>query len=490
MRFKTSHFAQVTVILITLSTIFFLCSSVVLAQEKGLENLKQTGQAFRSVAKKVSPAVVFIKVEKNISPQSPAEFYSPFDSPFGDDFFHRFFGEPPQSQTPRNPHQPQKHRREVGQGSGFLITSDGYIITNNHVVGDADNVQVQLLDGREYDATIIGTDPGSDLAVIKVDETDLPFLSLGDSEKLEVGDWVLAFGNPFGLSHTLTAGIVSAKGRSGIGLNDYEDFIQTDAAINPGNSGGPLVNLDGKVIGINSAIFTRSGGYMGIGFAIPINMAKKVRSQLIEHGEVRRGRLGIYIQDMNNDLAESFGLEEAEGILITQIIADSPADDAGLEQGDVILKLNGKKIDKVASFRNRVALTAPGTKVRLTFLREGKQKEIEATIGKLETDKKGSVLKSDMVPIIGLSLQKLTPELARRLGYENEKGVLIADVKSDSLADRAGLSRGNLILEINRQPITSIIQAKKLLQTKNRSTYLFLVRQGQITRYIAIKLSE
>jgi len=454
------------------------------AQDSGLESLKQTGQAFRSVAKKVSPAVVFIKVEKEIAAQNPTQFYSPFNSPFNDDFFRHFFGAPPQS---RNPRQQQKKQKEIGQGSGFLITEDGYILTNNHVVGGADSVSVQMLDGREYQAEIIGTDSGSDLAVIKIDESDLPFLHLGSSEKLEVGDWVLAVGNPFGLSHTLTAGIVSAKGRSGIGLNDYEDFIQTDAAINPGNSGGPLVNLDGEVVGINTAIFSRNGGYMGIGFAIPVDMAKKIRTQLIEHGEVKRGRIGVYIQDMTKDLAESFDLETSEGILITQVMEDSPADDANLKQGDVILEIDGDKVDKVANFRNRIALTAPGTKVLLTIQRNGKQKRIKVKIGKMDADDTASEGGTSDLPKLGLSLQKLTPELAERFGYDDDAGVLVASVKSGSLAERAGITRGSLILEIDRQRITTVKQAKKLLKSKKK-THLFLIQQGQGTRYIAIRV--
>lgn len=469
--------------LLPLLLVVILFQGTVYAQkDQGLKSLKQTGQAFRSVAQKVSPAVVFIKVEKETKNGSAAEFSFPFD----DDFFRRFFGTPPQGQQPRN--KPQK-RREVGQGSGFLISSDGYILTNNHVVGDADKVQVQLLDGREYEAEIIGADPGSDLAVIKVDESQLPFLSLGDSDKLQVGDWVLAFGNPFGLSHSLTAGIVSAKGRSGIGLNDYEDFIQTDAAINPGNSGGPLVNLDGEVVGINSAIFSRSGGYMGIGFAIPVNMAKQVKTQLIKHGEVRRGRLGVHIQDLTADLAESFGLEQPKGVLVTKVVPDSPAEAAGLKQGDVILKINQDKTDDMAGLRNRVALIKPGTKVRLTVLREGRELVLNATIGQLESTKAQSAGGSVTMPMFGLSLQNLTPELAERLGYQEEQGVLIAEVETGSAAARAGLNRGSLILEIDREQVHSVEQAKQLLKEK-KQVHLFLVRQGEVTQYVALKAEK
>ena len=482
MSLRRNNLISATSMLVVLLFLLLGTASITTAQDKGLESLRQTGQAFRQVAKKVSPAVVFVKVEKEVS-QGTAGFHTPFGSPFGDELFRHFFGVPPQLQQP---HQAPKKRRESGQGSGFLITPDGYILTNNHVVGDANLVSVQMNDGREYEAEIVGTDPGSDLAVIKIDESDLPFLRLGNSEKLEVGDWVLAVGNPFGLSHTLTAGVVSAKGRSGIGLNDYEDFIQTDAAINPGNSGGPLVNLDGDVVGINTAIFSRSGGYMGIGFAIPVDMAKNIKSQLIEHGEVKRGRLGVYIQDMTKDLADSFDLEETTGILITQIVEDSPADDADLKQGDIILEIDGDKVDKVANFRNRVSLTAPGTKVKLTILRDGERETVKVKIGKLDTEVASAKSGSSDLPKLGLSLQQLTPELAERFGYDDEKGVLVAGVESGSLADRAGIRRGSLILEIDRQRVTSVKEAKKLLKTKKKS-HLFLIQQGEGTRYVAIK---
>jgi serine protease Do len=457
--------------------------SVAMAQDKGLESLRETGLAFRSVAKKVSPAVVFIKVESEVKGQNSGESFSPYGGPSGDEFFQRFFGAP-QQQRPNK--APRKHM-EVGQGSGFLITPDGYILTNNHVVGNSDRVSVQLLDGREYKAEIVGTDPGSDLAVIKVDETDLPFLQLGDSEKLEVGDWVLAVGNPFGLSHTLTAGVVSAKGRSGMGLNDYEDFIQTDAAINPGNSGGPLVNLDGDVVGINTAIFSRSGGYMGIGFAIPVNMAKIIRDQLIEHGEVRRGRLGVYIQDMTHDLAESFGLKKAEGILVTQVIEGSPAEDAGLERGDVIVQIDSSRVDDVAMLRNRISLTNPGTEVRLSILRDGEKKDVIVVIGKLDADKADQPEKAGEISSIGLSLHQLSPELAQRFGYENEEGVLVAEVERGSMADRAGIKSGSLILEINQHPVSTVDEARRLLKEGAGKAQLLLVQQGSATQYVVLK---
>ncbi len=460
-------------------------SSPALAKDNGLQSLRESGQAFREVAKQVSPAVVYIQVEKEIE---SSQMSNPFGgTPFGEEFFRRFFGEPPRQGQPKQ----GPKRRSSGQGSGFIISADGYIMTNNHVVGDADKVTVQMLDGREYTAEIIGTDAPTDVALIKIDaEEKLPFLKLGNSDRLEVGDWVLAFGNPFGLSHTLTAGIVSAKGRTGIGLTDYENFIQTDAAINPGNSGGPLVNLDGEVIGMNTAIFSRSGGYMGIGFAIPINMVKNIRAQLVEHGSVTRGRLGVYIQDLNKDLAESFELKQTKGILVAQVVEGSPAEDADLKQGDVILELDGQQVEKVATFRNKIAMTRPGTEVELLILRDGKQKKIKVEIGTLEAADKESPAGSKKLPKLGMSLQKLTDELAEQLGYEGAEGVLVAAVEAGSLADRAGISRGDLIEEVNRQPVTEPNQVKELIKESKKKTVLLLVRQGDASRYLALKLED
>jgi serine protease Do len=468
----------------SLLLVFSQLSSAV-AQDAGLESLRESGKAFRSVAKQVSPAVVYIQVEKAVEQQNRS---NPFgNSPFGDEFFRRFFGEPPQQQQPQN----SPKRRSQGQGSGFIISADGYIMTNNHVVGGADKVTVQLLDGREFTAKIIGTDPPSDVAIIKIEaDEQLPFLKLGNSEQLEVGDWVLAFGNPFGLSHSLTAGIVSAKGRSGMGLSEYENFIQTDAAINPGNSGGPLINLDAEVIGMNTAIFSRSGGYMGIGFAIPINMIKTIREQLVEQGSVTRGRLGVYIQDLTRELAESFGIDQGKGILVAQVMEDSPAAAAGLRQGDVITQLNGEPVDKTASFRNQISLTRPGTSVQLRVLRDGKERSIKVKIGAMETDAQGQPIEVGKVPQLGLSLQDLTPELAERFGYDDAQGVLVTAVETDSLAAQAGIKSGDLIEEVDRKPVTNLAQVQELIKNSNKKSLLLLVRQGNASRYLALKLKD
>lgn len=376
-------------IIVIISTMIFLVVSILSmsahADENGLESLRKTGKAFTKIAKEVSPAVVFIKVEKKMKGVQDRGFFSPGNeapAPFGEDFFRRFFDKPFPEERHRN------YRTITGQGSGFIISNDGYILTNNHMVGEAAEVIVTLYDGREFEAKVIGSDPKSDVAVIKINIKNLPTIPLGDSDTLEVGEWVLAVGNPFGLSHSLTSGIVSAKGRSNIGISDYEDFIQTDAAINPGNSGGPLINLDGKVVGINTAIFSQSGGYMGIGFAIPINMVKDIRDQLIENGSVVRGYLGIYIQNLTSELAKSFELEANQGVLVSQVTEDSPADMAGLRQGDIIIEFDGKPVEKVGSFRNSVALKVPGSNEKIMILRNGKPKTINIEIGKLPSNDK------------------------------------------------------------------------------------------------------
>ncbi|MBW9265471.1 MAG: DegQ family serine endoprotease, partial [Candidatus Thiodiazotropha sp. (ex. Lucinisca nassula)] len=423
-----------TIILI----LFCLLSMNLSAQQGGIENLRQTGKAFAYVAQKVSPSVVYIQVE-TVRERAPNNEYSPF----GDDLFRRFFG-PRFPGAPRQQQKPRRHR-SVGQGSGFVFSHDkglfsnkAYVMTNNHVVEGADRITVKFKNGHEFSAEIKGSDPKSDIAVLEIVADDLPALSLGDSNKLDVGEWVLAFGNPFGLSHTMTAGIVSAKGRTSLGISDYEDFIQTDAAINPGNSGGPLVNLDGEVVGINTAIFSRSGGYMGVGFAIPINMAKGIANQLLDKGEVTRGFLGIMIQPLTPELAESFGTKYQKGILVAEVSENSPADRAGLKQGDLIFKLDGKNVGNVGDFRNRISLTSPGSKVGLEIIRNGKPKAIEVTVGELsEQSVAGSNTKT--TEELGLTVQTLDKELAESFGTNTTQGVIVTNVSPGSIAAMAGI---------------------------------------------------
>jgi serine protease Do len=457
------------------------------AKDGGIESLRQTSKAFSDVAKEVSPAVVFIQIEKTVQ-QPDVQFFSPFgqSSPFGDEFFGHFFGMPG-PQNPQQLHQSPK-QRIVGQGSGFIISKDGYILTNNHVVGDADKVMVKLLDGREFTAKTVGADPHSDVAVIKIDAVNLPVLELGDSDVIEVGEWVVAIGNPFGLSHTLTVGVVSAKGRSSIGIADYENFIQTDAAINPGNSGGPLVDLEGKVVGMNTAIFSQSGGYMGIGFAIPINMAKSIKDQLIQTGSVVRGYLGIIIQNLTPELAKSFGMNDQKGILVAQVSEDSPAEKAGIKQGDVISEFDGKPVEQVGPFRNEVALKIPGSNMNITILRNGERKVLSVTMGKLP-DKEASITgRPHNLEKLGMTVQNLTPELARQFGLEGKKGVVVTNVAPDSLAAVANIKPGGIILEVNRKPVENMEEFKKAIaEVPDNSAVLLLVQEGEYARYVALK---
>lgn len=482
------------------SLCLLLLSTLVLpayALDAGVENLRQTGKAFAAVAREVSPAVVFIQVEGKVTGPGTVPFSSPFGEewPFGDDFFRRFFGDEfPGFPQPPGPEQPRGERRIMGQGSGFVFKTDKgllsdktYILTNNHVVANADKIRVQFKDGKEFDAKITGRDPQSDVAVIEIKAGGLSVLPFADSAQLEVGEWVVAIGNPFGLSHTLTVGVVSAKGRTSVGINDYEDFIQTDAAINPGNSGGPLVNLNGEVVGINTAIFSRSGGYMGIGFAIPSNLAKNIAEQLIEHGEVTRGYLGIVIQNLTAELAESFDVKPGKGILVAEVSEDSPAEKAGMRQGDVIVKFRGEPVSDVGDFRNRVALTAPGSRVELSVLRDGKEKTLQVTIGKLTKDKLVAEGPAQSAGEIGLTVQTLTPQLAEQFDAKLGEGVVVTAVEPGSIAARAGIEVGSIILQVNRKPVKSAAEFQRAVKASaSDKRVLMLIRKGDMQRYVVL----
>jgi serine protease Do len=464
------------------------------ALEGGIESLRETGKAFASVARSVSPSVVFIQVEASAPARGgmpPAPFGEEW--PFNDDFFRRFFGQPKPG-APRG-RAPQQAPRAIGQGSGFIFRTDkgllskkSYILTNNHVVQNADKIRVKLSGGREFDATVTGRDALSDVAVIEIKAASLPALPLGDSSKLQVGEWVVAIGNPFGLSNTLTVGVVSATGRTGLGINDYEDFIQTDAAINPGNSGGPLVNLDGEVVGINTAIFSRSGGYMGVGFAIPINMAKRIANQLIEKGEVTRGFLGVVIQPLTPDLATSFGLEQQKGVLIAQVSEESPAAAAGLQQGDVVVAYDGRPVTDPGDFRNRVSLTAPGSRKELTIIRNGEKETVTVTIGKLSDDKVVAQGPAHSAQEIGLTVQTLTPELAQRYGARPGHGVIVSQVSPGSIAAMAGIQPGTIILQVDRKAVNNAKEFNQAVKEGSGDKRLvLLIRMGNMQRYIALR---
>jgi serine protease Do len=424
-----------------------------LAEDNGISALRQVSKAFAKIAKEASPAVVGIKAEKTITFDQPTMREWPFGEqfdPFEDDIFDRFF----RWYSPRRREPRQRKYQQRAQGSGFIVSPDGYILTNNHLVGDADKVLVKVEENSEVEAKVIGTDPESDVAVIKIDAKDLTHLELADSDKLEVGEWVVAIGNPFRLSQTVTAGIVSAKGRSGFRLATFEDYIQTDAAINPGNSGGPLLNLDGKVIGINTFIISQSGGYMGIGFAIPINIAKFVYQRIVEKGEVERGYLGIWYEELTPESASTLGLDEdTKGVAIADVLKDSAAEKAGLKRYDVIIELDGKPVDNGNEFLNRVSMLKPGTKVKIVVLRDGKRKTLTAKLEKRPSQDKTSGEEKETSLNLGFTVKNLTDEYAERLGFEGLSGVLVTGVEAGSKAVEKGIAVGMLIMEVNREPV-------------------------------------
>jgi len=472
------------VCLLAFSILFLTLAPVISANADELETLRQASKAFSSVAKKAIPAVVFIKVEKTIEagsavgPEGP-ESNDPYDF-FGPDFFDRFFRD-------RMPNQ-QRQYRQVGQGSGFIIGEDGYILTNNHVAGDADAITVKTNDGREFTAKLIGADQKSDVAVIKIDAKNLPTMPLGDSDKLEIGEWVIAIGNPFGLSETLTFGIVSAKGRSTVGIADYEDFIQTDAAINPGNSGGPLINLEGEAIGINTAIFSSSGGSVGIGFAIPINMVKSIKDQLMKGGKVTRGQLGVMIGELTKDVADYFKLDSTKGVMVNEVLEGSPAQKAGLQVGDIILKMDDRDVEGVGPLRNRIAAVTPGTKVKLLIYRNGKEQTVTVSVGEL-SDTSSRAEAPELSKKLGLTVQNLTEDMSRYYGLRSNEGVVVSSVASDGLAFRAGIRPGTIILSVNLTKVHSVDEFHKALQASVESNkVLLLIREQGYARFVAIPL--
>jgi serine protease Do len=451
------------------------------------DTLRGTAQDFTEVAEIAIPAVVSVQVKSKPTKNSSGPFdYDPSFEFFQDDFFGRFFGIPRKDKLP--------NQFQLSQGSGFLISPDGYILTNSHVVKDSFNLTVKLNDGREFPGKVIGDDDSTDVALIKIDAKDLPYLKLGNSDNLRVGQWVVAIGNTLGLQASLTVGVVSAKGRSNLDLARIEDFIQTDAAINRGNSGGPLLNLKGEVIGINTAIATNiSSGYMGIGFAIPSNMAKYVMEQLQAKGSFTRGYLGVVLQEITSDLAQAFNLKKVEGALIADVQPDSPAAKAGLRQGDIILQVNRQNVENIGFLRNLVALQKPGTKMTFSILRDKKPLEIEVEVGSMKgsEDKDGEHEEATSNNTLGLEVQTLTSELRKSLGLEEASGVLISKVLSGSPAESAGLKKGSLILAVNQQQITSKQQFDQLVKNlSDENLILLLVKQGNAIGFVPLRLGQ
>lgn len=436
-------------------------------------------QPFIAIAKQARASVVNISSVKNGTRRSEPNLGPLFEDPF----FRRFFGEEFERRMPSPP-----ERREQGLGSGVIVTPDGYIVTNNHVVEEADEVTVSLPDKRTFKAKVVGTDPKTDVAVIKIDASNLPVLPWGDAGQLEVGEMVLAIGNPFGLSQTVTMGIISAVGRANVGIVDYEDFIQTDAAINPGNSGGALVNLKGELIGINTAIFSRSGGYMGIGFAIPSNMARSVMESLVKHGKVVRGWIGVSVQEVTPDLAKEFGLSEAKGALVSDIVDDSPGARAKLERGDIITTYDGKVIKDPGHLRALVAETLPGTTVRLSVWRNKSTTELSVAIGELPKvfpSTKSSGSSTGDHALAGITVEEMKPGSPGR--SRSQTGVLVTEVEPDSPAERAGLRKGDIISEINRKPVKNVRDFERLTRELGpKSRVLLLLHRGNATIFLSV----
>lgn len=427
---------------------------------------------FTQLAEKLSPTVVNITTTQNVRKPRRGRLPQP-EEMF--EFFRRFA--PPEGEQRFTP--PRR-----GQGSGFIISDDGYILTNTHVVDDTDEVIVRLHDRREFRAKVVGSDERTDVALLKIEASGLPRVTIGDPEKLKVGEWVLAIGAPFGFDNSVTAGIVSAKGRS-LPQENYVPFIQTDVAVNPGNSGGPLFNMRGEVVGINSQIISRSGGYMGLSFAIPIDVAMDVAEQLKRSGKVSRGRIGVLIQEVTADLAESFGLAKPEGALVAEVEAGGPADKAGVQVSDIILKFNGRKVERSIDLPRMVGATRPGTKATLTLWRKGATREVTVVVGEMPDDKTvAAVTPERKVNRAGLVVSELTAEQRRQLKIES--GVLIEDVSG--AAARAGLRPGDVILAVNNREVTSAEELNRLIEESKRKSVAVLVKRGESSIYIPLRL--
>ena len=428
----------------------------------------------------VAPAVVTIRSARRV--RAPQQF--PF---MVDPFFRQFFG----NGAPRR----QQEQIQRGLGSGVIVQADGHILTNHHVIDGAEDIKVDLGGSRQtYSAKLVGSDPPSDLAVLKINASGLPVLQLADSDKVKVGDVCLAVGNPLGIGESVTAGIISAKGRAtGISDGNFQDFLQTDAPINQGNSGGALVNTRGELVGINSQILSPTGGNIGIGFAIPSNMAKSVMSQLIGKGKVNRGKLGVTIQPMTSDLAQGLGMKEARGVLVSDVSAGGPAEKAGMKGGDVILEINGKKVNDPNELRNTVAAISPGTEVTVTFARDGAEQQAKAKLDDLDIDAPRAAAQGGEqgAPALGVGVVPLTPDLVEELGLRRgTQGVVIQSVDPNGPAAEAGLRPGDVIQEVNQQPVRTPPEMRAALQRSGGRPPLLLVNRRGQTQYVSVRLAR
>ncbi len=436
----------------------------------------ELSNVFASVAKNVTPSVVTIFTETKVKAQQQQ-----FGQLFGDDFFKKFFQVP----------APQQDQTQESLGSGVIVTSDGTILTNNHVVKGADKIKVKLNDGTEYEAKVKGTDVQTDLAVITIDAKGLTPINFGDSDKARVGDWVLAIGSPLNFEHTVTSGIISSKGRTGVGLSQYEDYLQTDAAINPGNSGGALVNVNGELIGINSAIATQTGGFQGIGFAIPVNLAKKIMDDIIKNGKVVRGWLGVYIQNITPDLAKGLNLKSNKGVVVSKVEPNSPADKAGLKAEDVITQFNGKDVDNSMELSTWVASTSPDTKITLQVIRNGKVMSVPVMLGELNPQTQELARGESSESQVGLTVANITPDLIQKyqLAQNQPGGVVVIQVAGGSIAAEVGLQPGDVILKVNRQTVKDVKEFNSVIsKIKSGENILFYLRRGEGNFFVAFTM--
>ncbi|MFQ5732936.1 MAG: DegQ family serine endoprotease [Planctomycetaceae bacterium] len=464
-----------------------LSANAVAVDPEGVKYADSLSAAFRSAAKELRPAVVSVRSTRTIKsarrklkrPSLPPEFRRFFE----DDLFDRYFDR-----------LPDRSFRQQGQGSGVIVSRSGYIVTNNHVVRNADVVEVVLNDKRTFKAKVVGTDPKTDVAVLKIDAKGLTPAKFGNSDNMQVGDWVLAIGSPFGLNQTVTAGIVSAKGRDHVGITDYEDFIQTDASINPGNSGGPLVDLRGEVIGINTAIASSTGRNAGVGFAIPSKMVQHVYRAIVQHGHVERGRIGAAIQDLTPNLAKSFGYARRErGVLVGDVIADGPAARAGLKSGDIIIAYNGRPLRSSAHLRNSIAATPPQSKATLRVFRKGRVQELAVTIGKLDEKSQPAVRGAEPdrggFDDLGMTLQNITPEIARRLKLgATATGVVVTEVQPGSLASQVGIRPGDIIVSVGGDDVTDVAGYRKAMKSQTLSTGIRMaIKSEGLRRFVFLQ---
>lgn len=443
--------------------------------------LEKFSEAFSAIAAEVTPGVVAVVNKKTQEVLVRGRYRDPI--------FEHFFGAPLYR---------REQKQEQGLGSGVIVSAEGYVLTNNHVIAGADEIVVELADGRSFEAKLLGTDPQSDVAVLKISGKNLPVVKMGDSDGLKVGAWILAIGNPFGLRHTVTSGIVSAIGRGNLQLLDYEDFIQTDAAINPGNSGGAMVNMRGELMGINTAILSRSGGNQGVGFAVPINMVRNIMDQITKHGKVVRGYLDVAVQDLTPGLAQALGIQSKQGALIQDVAAQGVAERAGLLRGDVIVSVNERVVMGAEEFRTRIAQTPPGTRVHLEVIRKRKKIKVQVLLSGLDDQMARADLVTRRESQLGIEVQELTPELARRAGYSVTTGVILTDVRqarATQYRGSYGLRRGDIIVQINDQVIQGMDDYADALVSLTEGDEVWLrIRREYRTSYrtfdVGFKLAE